>query len=62
MLSIAGQTAGPKVPKLFRTLMGGGGCFRLKKSKIIFSEHFFHYFFNGQHWVLQLMYNIHNCI
>ena len=48
MLSIAGQTAGPIGLKIFVTLMGGRGCYRLKNrffSQHIFLIYFFRIFF-----------------
>ena len=44
MFPIASQTAGPIGLNFLWTLMGGRGCYRLKKSKFFFQN----FFFNGQ--------------
>ena len=60
MFPIAGQTAGPNGLKCLWTLMGGRGCYRLKKIRNFVFEIFFfqNFFLHGQRWTLQLVTNI----
>ena len=43
MLRIAGKTAGPIELKFLWTLMGGGGCYRLKNLNCFFSNCCFYF-------------------
>ena len=53
MFPIASQTAAPIGLNFLWTLMGGRGCYRLKKFKKKFYSNFF---FHGQRRALQLVY------
>ena len=53
MISKAGQTVGPNGADFFvETLLGGQGCNRLNEI-----DFFFNFFFHGQRWALQLVFN-----
>ena len=55
MLRIAGQRAGPIGLNFLWTLMGGQGCYKLRKFDI-FPKFVFSFFFHGQQGTLHLVF------